>query len=74
MDHICENLGEDINSEFCQEIRDHLEQCPECCASVDAMKKTVHLYKNFINEEVPQKVDRRLWQVLQLSKPKQSSL
>ena len=69
MAQICDNLGENIDSEFCKEIQDHLEQCPQCCASVNSYKKTVHLYKKFCNEDVPRAIDQRLWKILQLSKP-----
>jgi hypothetical protein len=68
MTEICQNLGEDINSTFCREVQEHLEQCPQCCASVNSYKKTVHLYRQFCNEDVPHAIDQRLWKILQLSK------
>ncbi|MBN2013422.1 hypothetical protein JW960_29090 [candidate division KSB1 bacterium] len=66
---ICDDLGENIDSDFCKEIQEHLEQCPQCCASVNSYRKTVHLYKLYCNEDVPQAIDQRLWKILQISKP-----
>lgn len=67
MAQICEDLGEDINSEFCKEVKQHLDKCPECYASVNALKKTVYLYQLCFNEDVPQNVEKRLWRVLNLN-------
>ena len=30
MDHICENLGEDLDSEKCIAIKNHLDECEDC--------------------------------------------
>jgi hypothetical protein len=66
---ICDQLTENIDSPLCQEIKDHLEGCPKCCAQVDSIKKVVYLYKNVKESEVPSAVDERLWKVLNLQKP-----
>jgi len=69
IDQICDALGENIDSELCQEIKQHLDSCPRCCAQVDSLRKTVHLYQNMENIDVPSTVDKRLWKVLNLEKP-----
>ncbi len=70
IEQICADLGEDIDSPLCQEIRKHLDECPECCANVDSIKKTVYIYRKVMkNKNVPEDVDTRLWKVLNLSKP-----
>ncbi len=70
IEQICLELGEDIDSPLCQEIRKHLDDCPECCANVDSIKKTVFIYRKVItNKNVPEDVDTRLWKVLNLQKP-----
>ena len=69
LQQICDELSEDINSSLCQEIQEHLNNCPKCCAQVDSIRKVVYLYKNMDKCEVPQSVDNRLWKVLNLQKP-----
>ena len=69
LQQVCDQLSEDIDSPFCQEIQEHLENCPKCCAHVDSIKKVVYLYKNTKKSDVPHEVDDRLWKVLNLQKP-----
>lgn len=45
IEKICLELGEDIDSEVCQELRAHFEECPDCKAFVDSLRKTVYLYR-----------------------------
>ena len=68
IEQICAELGESIDAPLCKEIREHLAECPQCCAYVDSIKKTVHLYRKWIDEDVPEEVDCRLWKVLNLEK------
>ena len=30
MNHICESLGEELESQKCIEIKEHLSDCPNC--------------------------------------------
>jgi hypothetical protein len=69
LSEICESLGESIDSPLCKEVQSHLEQCPQCCAFVDSIKKTIHLYRGYINEKVPHDIDEHLWKRLDLQKP-----
>ena len=69
LQEICDQLTEDLDSSLCQEIKEHLETCPKCCAHVDSIKKVVYLYQNESKTDVPDAVDKRLWKVLNLQKP-----
>jgi len=69
LNQICEILGEDINGTLCLEVQEHLRHCPKCCAHVDSIRKVVNLYKKATREDIPQKIDERLWKVLNLQKP-----
>jgi hypothetical protein len=44
--YVCENLDEHLNSRKCREIKKHLQTCPKCTKQLDALKKTVFLYRN----------------------------
>ncbi len=69
LNKICEELGEDIDGTLCQEVQEHLQDCPKCCAHVDSIRKVVYLFQRYDQEDVPEKVDERLWKVLNLRKP-----
>lgn len=66
---ICESLEEDIESSFCSELESHLKECPDCCAHIETMKQTVAFCKKIVDEDVPQTVDKLLWEMLNLKKP-----
>lgn len=71
LDRICDELGEAVDSDLCQEIKEHLRTCPDCQAYVDSVRKTVYLYRGICDEEeVPKGVHERLWQVLDLTEKK----
>lgn len=42
---ICENLGENLGSDKCRAIREHLRTCKNCSAYLDSLKKTGSLYR-----------------------------
>jgi len=76
LEQICDELGENLDSLKCLEIKKHLEECPDCCAHVDSLRKTVYLYRYVMKDsecDVPEDVDNRLWKVLNLSKPDTNS-
>jgi predicted anti-sigma-YlaC factor YlaD len=47
MSHICESLGEDLNSPKCMAIKEHLSGCPDCTKYFASMGKTIEFYKNY---------------------------
>jgi hypothetical protein len=68
--HICVNLDQELDSPECRSIRKHIEDCPDCVAYLDSLKKTVKLYREYPNPTVPAKVRRRLFVTLNLPVPK----
>lgn len=55
MHHICESLGEDLNSEHCVGIKKHLDDCPGCKGYFKTVELTIDYYKKYdvkLNEDV----------------------
>lgn len=71
--HICENLDEDLGSPKCREIKRHLEACPDCQAFLDALKKTVLLYRAMPTPHVSGSTRRKLYKVINLLSPEKST-
>lgn len=68
VERICAELGENIDSEVCTEIRQHLATCPDCSAYVDSLKKTVYLYRQLPENSLPEDIQNRLHAVLNLNR------
>ena len=69
-DKFCQELGKDMDPDFCREIEDELQDCPECKVYYDTIKKTVQIYR--ICEEVEDLDhgrEQRLFKVLDLEMP-----
>jgi len=47
LDHICENLGEDLSSQRCASIRRHLDGCADCAAYLKSLRRIIALYKSY---------------------------
>ena len=65
MSHICDSLGEDLNSPKCIDIKDHLENCPNCQKYFESVDSTVQFYKKY-NVELDDKDQDRLFSLLGL--------
>ena len=65
MNHICDSLGEDLNSPKCTNIKDHLENCPSCQKYFDSVESTISFYKKY-NVELDSEGHNRLLSVLGL--------
>ncbi len=64
---ICELFGEDLDSKFCREVAEIMEECPECRIYYDSIKRSVQWFRLAEEEEdVPQEVRERLFKVLHL--------
>ncbi len=64
---ICDNLDQSVDSPECIEIRRHIEECPNCSAYLDSLKKTIGLYRMDPRaQKVPVTVHRRLMKIVQL--------
>ena len=63
MVHICESLGEDLESQKCVEIKQHLSECPDCQHYFSSVEKTIDLYKKYdaeVSEECHQRLMKKL--------------
>ncbi len=64
MNHICDNLGEELNSPKCIEIKAHLDECDCCKTYFKSVDKTVEFYKMY-NVEVNDEIHKRLMEFLE---------
>jgi predicted anti-sigma-YlaC factor YlaD len=69
MKHVCESLGEDLNSDSCRNIKMHLDECPGCQNYFKSVEKTIEFYKDY-NIELPDEAHSRLMSFLGLSEDK----
>lgn len=65
MHHICDSLGEDLQSEKCIAIKEHLDGCGNCKNYFKSIEKTIDFYKMY-NAVVPNGAHERLLQILDL--------
>ena len=42
---LCDYLGEDLDSDVCREVREHVDACPECKLYFDSIRQMVNLYR-----------------------------
>ena len=66
MQHICESLGEELNSDKCIAIKSHLDNCPDCKSYFKTVELTIDYYKQY-NVEIPKEAHSRLMNFLDLS-------
>lgn len=45
MNHICDHLGEDLDSPKCVAIKEHLEECENCQKYFSSVENTIKFYK-----------------------------
>ena len=73
-DHNCKHLLGDLSDyldgdasdSVCADIERHLATCNDCQVVVDTLNKTIRLYRELPQPEVPDDVRRRLYQTLDL--------
>ena len=63
--HICESLGEDLDSPRCRAIKEHMESCQSCNGYFNSVEKTIEFYKKY-NVEIPADAHSRLMDCLGL--------
>ena len=61
---VCDELSEDVNSEVCSELRQHLEECDDCRNQVESMRGTVNLFQCIQEKKVPRDIHERLLKLL----------
>jgi len=66
LEHICEELDTRLSSAKCRRLRRHLEECPNCTAYLDSLRKTISLYASVPSPRLPGKARKRLFAVLHL--------
>ena len=59
MAHICDNLGEELNSPTCISIKAHLEDCDNCKHYFNTVEATIDFYKRY-NVNLSQEGHNRL--------------
>ncbi|HMU42488.1 MAG TPA: hypothetical protein PKA80_04240 [Ignavibacteriaceae bacterium] len=64
--HICESLGEDLNSDKCIAIKSHLDECVNCKNYFQTVEVTIDWYKKY-NIELPEEAHNRLMSLLNLN-------
>jgi predicted anti-sigma-YlaC factor YlaD len=65
MSHICDNLGEELNSPRCIEIKAHLEKCDNCQHYFHSVETTIQFYKKY-NVDLSDTAHNRLIEFLGL--------
>lgn len=65
MSHICDSLGEDLDSPKCIAIKNHLDECPDCSNYFKSVEKTIEFYKKY-DVELPKNAHTRLLNILGL--------
>ena len=65
---LCDDLSTDIDAKLCDEVKEHLKDCPDCKVYVDTLRQTVYLYRGEQEQEegIPADVSDRLFKVLKL--------
>lgn len=66
MQHICESLGEDLNSERCISIKQHLDECTNCQTYFKTVELTIDYYKKY-DVQLPNDAHERLMSFLDLN-------
>lgn len=65
MEHVCESLGEELNSPKCVAIKSHLENCETCQNYFHSVENTIEFYQQY-NVDVPKEAHFRLMKFLNL--------
>ncbi len=60
-------LDGQASAELCAEIERHLDGCDECRVVVDTLRKTISLYHELPQPELPLEARLRLYKLLDLS-------
>ncbi len=67
-DQLSAYLDGELESTVCAEIEQHLHDCTDCRVMVDTLNKTITLYRNYGQADVPPETHDRLTRVLHLER------
>ena len=67
LDNISEYLDGEASADLCAEIERHLAGCDDCRVVVDTLRKTITLYHELPQPELPPEARLRLYKLLDLS-------
>lgn len=65
---MCDMMDLSLDHPSCRGLRKHLEECPDCFAMYDSMKKTIVLYRSY-DPRFPARAHKRLMKLLSLVEP-----
>lgn len=65
MKHVCQSLGEDLDSEKCKAIKTHLDKCEDCKDYFKSVEITIDCYRKY-NVDLPEDAHNRLMKFLDL--------
>jgi anti-sigma factor RsiW len=65
---LSEYIDGELDECLCAEIERHMAECGNCRITVDTLRKTVILYRDYGHEEVPKDARDRLYAVLSLQR------
>jgi predicted anti-sigma-YlaC factor YlaD len=66
LDDLSDFLDGEASAEVCAEIERHLASCENCRVMVDTLRKTVILYRELPQPEIPPDARQRLYRSLDL--------
>jgi anti-sigma factor RsiW len=66
LDDLSDFLDGEASAEVCAEIERHLAGCENCRVMVDTLRKTIVLYRDLPQPELPQDARQRLYRSLDL--------
>jgi anti-sigma factor (TIGR02949 family) len=53
-------LDDDLPQDACRQLEEHLEDCPQCVAFLESLRRTVALVRSDPRPEVPEELRRRI--------------
>ena len=66
MSHVCENLGEQLNSPRCIAIKEHLSKCDVCKHYFESVEQTISFYRDY-EIDMPENAHNKLVKILGLN-------
>ena len=68
LDQLSDYVDGELGQALCAQLEAHLAECPDCRVMVDTLRRTIILYRTQAPADLPEDVEARLYQVLNLEK------